>query len=362
MKLSKTLLTVLAVVLASTALGNSQATRLFCILEGTNHNLTVFFLREVSGGSFYVNGAKAKLALNSLERLPERHVLTATSGGTTMPQIGVPCQGSACGNRSFLVGRYYSQLQYVVPSNLPAGMYALEVVGTGAVRSASGATLRPGLYSPPLLYVPTVSDDSGLRNARRKYLGKTVYAMPSDVGTARCAGDSTEGVALNRYQTATVTSIERSVGAVETGYFQNPDGAFLALDPLIVGVRTADAHFVIPPGTPAGFRLPKVGACIHRELMLADPWEIERRFSLRDPRDRPEWPTRFQSALKQRRVLDGMTHEMVASILGYPAVYGTIAQLDRLSVWNYDAPTPFQSTVYFRGDAVIKYDPPGNLP
>jgi hypothetical protein len=57
-----------------------------------------------------------------------------------------------------------------------------------------------------------------------------------------------------------------------------------------------------------------------------------------------------------------MTHEMVSSILGYPAAYGTIAQLDRLAVWSYDAPTPFQSTVYFRGDAVIKYNPPGNLP
>jgi len=363
MKLGKILLTVVAIMLALTALGKSQPTSLFCVLEGTGHRITVFFLREASGGSFYVNGAKAQLALTSLDRPPEPHVLTATSGGTTISQIGAPCYGNSCAGRSFLTGRYYAHLEYVVPSNLRAGMYAVEIVGTDALRSADGAPLNPGhLYLPPMLYVPAISGDDGLRDARRRYLGKTVYAMPSDVETGRCAGDPTARVALNKYQAATITSIERSVGAVETGYFQNPNGAFLALDPLIVGVRTADNHFVMPPSLPAVIRLPKSGACIHRDFMLADPWEIERHFSLRDPREHPEWPARFQSALKQNTVLPGMTHEMVSSILGYPAAYGTIAQLDRLAVWSYDAPTPFQSTVYFRGDAVIKYNPPGNLP
>jgi hypothetical protein len=48
--------------------------------------------------------------------------------------------------------------------------------------------------------------------------------------------------------------------------------------------------------------------------------------------------------------------------LGFPASYGTIAQLNAMNTWTYDPPAPFGSTVYFKGDHVVKYDPPGNDP
>ena len=67
-------------------------------------------------------------------------------------------------------------------------------------------------------------------------------------------------------------------------------------------------------------------------------------------------------AVAHRSVVIGMTHEMVAAVLGYPAHYGTVAQLDRLTKWNYDAPTPFQSSVTFHEGRVTEYDPPGNQP
>lgn len=57
-----------------------------------------------------------------------------------------------------------------------------------------------------------------------------------------------------------------------------------------------------------------------------------------------------------------MTRAMVVAVLGYPPAFGTVQELDRLDRWDYVEAAPFASTVYFKGDRVTRYDPPGNLP
>jgi len=47
-----------------------------------------------------------------------------------------------------------------------------------------------------------------------------------------------------------------------------------------------------------------------------------------------------------------MNHRMVAWAAGYPSTFGTQAELEKLSVWEW-YPGPSPTTSYFNGDAVI---------
>lgn len=319
-------------------------------LHGENRSLQLFLARDGSLGTFSVQAARIQLVLRPLDGTASRS-LSATSSGTIVAIPGSRCQGPLFNESRCFYGRNFLELIFLLaPSDQGAYAVTLKSDSAAYASGASPVTIGSGV-SPPLLYVPQLPDDVGLRDARQRYLGKTVYAMPTTVERElHCSGDPSAIEDIPAYHTAVITAIERTNGTAEIGTFQSTDGDFVAIQPLRVTIA-APEQGAGPPGS-----------CTQRYIFMADPWEMERRFALHDPRDHPEWPARFREALAQGKILVGMTHAMVASVLGYPAHFGTVEELDRLTAWKYDAPTPFQSSVTFRGNAVIKYDPPGNLP
>jgi hypothetical protein len=96
---------------------------------------------------------------------------------------------------------------------------------------------------------------------------------------------------------------------------------------------------------------------------FADEWQLDLNYSLASPhRAHPEWDAATLADLAAARVRPGMTHAMVAWARGFPNEYGTRNALLKAPVWNYAAGGPFGSRVFFRGDRVVKYEPPGRLP
>jgi hypothetical protein len=333
----------------------------FGLLEGENRSLQLFLVRDDPWGTFFVRAAKIQLALRPLDGTAPRS-LFATSSGVIAAVPGSRCQGPFFKENPCFYGRNVVELTFSL-SPSEQGAFGLMLDGRHAAYASDASPVIVGSQvTPPLLYAPRLPDDVGLRDARLRYLGKTVYALPTTVERGlHCSGDPDRLEDIPTYHPAVITAIERTNGTAEIGTFQSTDGDFLAIQPLRVTVMAPERPVVFPGWVPVQ-AVPRPGSCVQRYVFMADPWEIERNFALHDPRDHPEWPARFREALAQRKILIGMTHEMVASVLGYPAHYGTIEQLDRLTTWDYDDPTPFQSSVTFDGDRVVKYDPPGNLP
>jgi hypothetical protein len=324
----------------------------FSLAYGTGRTLDVFLQRDTPFGGFLVQTGQLTLELRPLDSTQRSYSLAANAPGR-ISAAGVPCPGAVSIGMACFPERNVVKVPFLLPDSLKSGMYTAKLIARGsAAHETDGSPLPVGraIY-PSLIYVPSVTNDVALIQARQRYLRKTVYAVAGSAFQpyeTRCIDDARGDGRLNDYQSATIVSVDRSNGAAEQRFFQDTDSDFVALDPLIVRL--------VPGPSNAGSN------CGDRVIPLADPWEMERRFALHDPRRHPEWSERFRQALAQRNVLSGMTHEMVASVFGYPAHYGTVAQLDLLDVWRYDSPTPFSSTVYFAGDRVVRWDPPGNLP
>jgi hypothetical protein len=120
-----------------------------------------------------------------------------------------------------------------------------------------------------------------------------------------------------------------------------------------IGVRSRSANAAPAPVTSAApVRLMGPNPeCAAYYTYFADAWDMNRAYSLTPP----PYP--------QTGVKTGMTHEQVSWQIGYPAEYGTPAELDRLNAWRYDNLPPFSYWVYFGPDGrVTKFGPDGQLP
>lgn len=92
-------------------------------------------------------------------------------------------------------------------------------------------------------------------------------------------------------------------------------------------------------------------ACVAYYMIFADAWDMDRAYSLAPP----------PSGLGEMRV--GLTRQQVTWLLGYPAEFAPVAQLNRLSAWRYDNLQPFNYWVYFDAQGrVTKFGPDGQLP
>jgi hypothetical protein len=282
----------------------------------------------------------------------------------------------------------------ISPSVAP-GMYRVAVQSHRPPERHIGA-----VPYPDRIYVSTAQEqpDRGLIEAQQLYLGKTIFLMlpsqwhaqleckgPSQHALRTPAADGSakpsdllqqlrafatkpppdSGMVSFESERGTpwrVVSVRRSLGRVEDGYFNNEDSAFIAFEPLVMELAPSFARR--PNGandsvaaSPGQERFPRATYL----RVFADPWEAARAISLQSPFDHPEWPAQFRSAVTGGSILPGMTHEMVANVLGYPSEYGTIDKLDRLKEWDYDDPAPWAPTVTFDHDRVIRYTP-GSAP
>lgn len=104
-------------------------------------------------------------------------------------------------------------------------------------------------------------------------------------------------------------------------------------------------------------------SCAAAYAEFSGSWDFERALSSRSiVSEHPEWDAKTLDAVAKHDVGVGMTRAMVIASVGYPSDYGTAAQLMKSDIWHYELPAPSAYTIRFKGDTVVKYDPPGQLP
>jgi hypothetical protein len=77
--------------------------------------------------------------------------------------------------------------------------------------------------------------------------------------------------------------------------------------------------------------------CNDAYAFFADGWDMQRALSTSSVRaTHPSWPTEILKSIDDGAVRVGMTHEMVAWSIGFPAFPGAVSDLYHLSRWDYD--------------------------
>lgn len=90
-------------------------------------------------------------------------------------------------------------------------------------------------------------------------------------------------------------------------------------------------------------------------LYVADRWDFERVFSLKDPHELTQSENhRLVDAMLDHVVTTDMNREMVNFAVGFPSQFGTVDELNSLRVWNYDLRTPDAIQVSFYGNVVVQ--------
>lgn len=227
-------------------------------------------------------------------------------------------------------------------------MFSRFVVATAVIVFACG--LAPGDR-----YVVAVESDTQAQDLAERFGNRFVWTRAGI--TAVCADDSTGGVARIPFDThVEVEDIVRVPGlrtdltspSVFGGSEHYP---MTVVNPVVVTIVTPRAA------------LQGRNSCARSTLRFAGAWDFERIFRLKSMHAaHPNWTPAVFAELAVGRIHVGMTHAMVAEMLGYPPMLGSIGNLERMQTWEYWAPGPFGCTVYFHGDRVVAYDPPGELP
>lgn len=231
------------------------------------------------------------------------------------------------------------------------GMYELDVSASpGFAVTGSGEDLplsdSPGTHES-VWWPDEAHGDAALSQLRQRFSGRTIYAYGG--AWVGCSG------AGNIYGPETplhVLSIQRKreVRLLGTGTsaIGLPDTtfSFLAIDPISLLLEPAPGS---KPRAMAGSSNPE-SPCLP-QIHVADVWQADVTFTTSTPPPGIETPIRV-----------GTTREHVLWADGYPNVYGTAADFAQMSTWSYTMPAPFAWSVTFKGDRVVKYNEPGNLP
>jgi hypothetical protein len=200
----------------------------------------------------------------------------------------------------------------------------------------------------------------------KKYEGRDVFAIgdfwPLCVFSN---GSEGEGIHPNAAAPLHVRSIVRLYGVSATwgigpNILRTLDSAadYVTAGPIVVVFDTDRVDKALINQGFAGY-----GGCAAFYGEFSGSWDFERMLSLtNEAASHPEWSPVAAAEVKDHKVIVGMTRAMIIASVGYPSDYGTAAQMMKLDTWHYEMPTPFQYTVYFKGDKVVKYDPPGQLP
>jgi hypothetical protein len=363
-------------------------------VTGRDRTVTLVLASEDQASVFTIDPAETTLSLRSLDHQGLAIRVSPSERGKIVavaPPPGSPLM-------EFTERTPIAALTFPLTASVAPGMYDANVSYAGDSR------LRLDNAFPSQIYVSTAQrqPDTGLVQARRDYVGKVVYLMsatqwfnqlacsskpqpptpnPTSSPLPQPSGTVSPTEMMQRLRAFAEEPVRRhdfmqvgalrgsawrviSVGRLTTaqdGYFSNSDADFLAIEPLEAFlIPLADQPSAMGGSDPADVR-EYLKSCETFVRAFADPWELKRTLFATSPFDHPEWPKEFQAAVTAGTVLPGMTHEMVANIFGYPSVYGSIEQLDRMSVWDYDEPAPWGPTITFRGDRVVRYDP-GSAP
>jgi hypothetical protein len=333
-----------AAVWALLGAADARPLKLQPLLEGKGRVVTVD-LESWTGQGFTVDPSTVRLSLSNLD--------------STGPPLQLLANESGIQTAIVRDAIHSVSLNFSVPPGTAAGMYGAAIES----RDARNVTmLSPG---PELVYVSSAGDspDGQLHDAIREFVGVTRYAAVED--ELSCKNHPRDSLTVARGAPLRAVSIHREEYRAGPGRFfrEVGDPNYLEMQPLSVEFAPIEVRYTVGWGGPWINQKPTVFAlCGSLVATYADPWEMRRMLFERSPLNHPEWPAKVRAAVKDGTVIPGMTHEMVANAIGYPSVYATIAAMNRLRIWDYEAAAPFEQTVRFKGDRVISYDPPGQLP
>jgi len=125
-------------------------------------------------------------------------------------------------------------------------------------------------------------------------------------------------------------------------------------EPLLVILSPDDHNIQIIPPTeifhPWNYR----GPCVRAMAYFADDWAFERVFTLDDPHVvDPEWSPEARKDLLAYQYDNGMTHRMVAFAAGYPSLFGTRDDLEKLISWEWYPGSTSDMTHYFDENGIF---------
>jgi hypothetical protein len=90
----------------------------------------------------------------------------------------------------------------------------------------------------------------------------------------------------------------------------------------------------------------------------ADAWDLERAYSLQNPFELSKrWSARERRAWRTGKPAEGISHEVLAWIQGWPCIYGTKQELKRLDKWIYEN-VPFEAEFFFRNGRLVRWNIP----
>jgi hypothetical protein len=328
--------------------GGSPLTHAIASVHG--RMLTISFARSPHASAPYVlDSAKVALTLRSSTGIAT--VVRATSNSAVSTRRSVT---------RFSVGYTdadVASVDFALPSTLPADMYAFSFDASDAIHDSLDEPIatESHIYTDSL-YLPAPGNGD-LEAMRERFVGRDVFGIG---GVSGLCPDGNTAKTFAATDPLRVVSIARPVGTIADGDYYEKNGAivgryFFRVEPLEVVLSTDRAK----SGTTVAGSYDD--PCPQIRFIVADSWELDRRVSLRPPID-PTWPRVDRDAVRNGVPILGMTRAMVVAIWGYPSVYGTINEIDRLNHWNYLQAAPFGHWVDFRGGRVVSVRPPGDLP
>ncbi len=292
---------------------------------------------------------------------PDVHpiALNTTLHFSTAPQLG---------NRYLFVGKptdqYLLGQQPLTSKQLNGSIFTLTALDSQkATFAVEGVTspvlleLKPGQNFPGLaLIIP----DPSLETWATRFLGRQVWRFGGFRLECNPSSETRELYETNFDSSARVKRILRVAFPAElhlagsygsgNSYFS---GDFIANTPIAIQfeqVKGLSKTFIEVQGVADVFSQFEHVNCDTFTELDADPWQLERLFSLT--------PASPRVPREKDKSLIGLDRWQVAWLWGFPSVdFGTRAELMKLPVWQYEN-IPFPATVGFQNDRVVKVDIP----
>lgn len=264
-----------------------------------------------------------------------------------------------------------AQIEFPLPATTDAALYTVKVESPQGIDEPY----------PAMAYIPASGNDTELAKLRAAYTGRPAYVLgglsihcvnPGRPNTSIDAGVEP----LSKLQ---VADVERSDGEGQTFSFESASRyretpqTYLAVEPLVFrfspSFSTRDIGvgiYATGPITPQEINSLEVDVQQHPEkcgaftTSFSGMWDVARSLSSSNPA--AGWSAQTVASVRKGVVAVGWTRAMVATALGYPSLFGTIDEMNRLEYWPYEEPAPFSHYVTFANDRVVKYEPPGQLP
>jgi hypothetical protein len=207
--------------------------------------------------------------------------------------------------------------------------------------------------SPALLGLAPLADDASQEEMDSWYAGKEVWnrgqllSLCGTGSTALIDSKSGGGYDVGTVRVRHVYRVDVPFYILALGDMIGANGfghasGFDVSSPLLVTLDVRDPR-------------PGFSACPQSYSLFADAWDMQRALSTVSVRTaHPDWPPAMLEDIEDHNIAVGMTHEMVAWSIGFPAFEGSPNELYRLSDWDYDSNPRATYSVHFGADGRVK--------